>query len=149
MKQRYKFATMSRVNTSSFKSFMRFRKYFRILLWNYFEWWKRIFKSIERRWHDVLKSILKRSRFNFLKIFSTSMIKCSFMFWCASRLTSRSRSKCANYSNSWKIIRIASILRMRKLSSNMKTKITLLIWFLTRSRRICRFIFFLKLNSMY
>ena len=149
MKQRYEFATTSRVSTSSFKSFIRFRKYFRTSLWNYSKWWRRILTSTERRWHDVLKSILRRSRFSSLKIFSTSMIKCSFMLWYALRLTPKSRSRCADYSNLWKIIKIALILRMRKFFSNMKTKITLLIWCSTRSRRMNRFIFSLKLSSIY
>ena len=149
MKQKYDFATTSRVSMSSFRSFIHFRKYFKTSLWNYREWWKRIFTSTEQHWHDVSKSILKKSRFNSLKTFSILMIKCSFILWCASRLTSRSRSKCANYSNSWKVMKIASILRMRKFFSNMKMKITLLIWFSTRSRRMNRFILFLKLSSIY
>ena len=49
----------------------------------------------------------------------------------------------------WKSIKIASTLRKRKPFSSMKTKITLLIWFPTWNRRMNRFIFFFKLNSMY
>ena len=149
MKQRFEFATASRVSTFSFKSFIYSRKYFKTSLWNYREWWKQILTSTEQHWYDVSRSILKKSRFNFLKTFLILIIKYSFMRWCAAHLTSNARRKCVDYSKSWKIMKIVSILRIRRFFLNMKTRIILLIWFSTRNCCINRFIFFLKLNSMY
>ena len=49
------------------------------------------------------------------------------MYLCAIRLTSKLYRKYANYLNSYKIMKITSTLKMRRLFSNMKMKFILLI----------------------